>query len=94
MTASAKEESDQHAVYMDTIIDQDPTLTPNQPSSAWASQNLASKLRNTPTQPPIYTGEDGMEEEESLDLSNLVDPLRVPEGDLNFLVIDFSIVEC
>lgn len=35
-----------------------------------------------------------MEDDEALDLSNLVDPLSVPEGDLSLPVIDFSIEEC
>lgn len=64
-------------------------------ANAWIGRDLAAKLRKAPIRPPIYTGEDGMDDDDDdLDLSNLVDPLKVLESDLNLPVIDFTIEEC
>lgn len=61
---------------------------------AWAGGSLAAKLRQPVVKPPIYTGEDNMDDEEGLDLSNLVDPLKSIDADLAMPVIDFTLEEC
>lgn len=79
---------------METSTEPDLGQCSTQTANAWKGQNLATKLKQPPVRPPIYTGEDGMEDEEELDLSNLVDLLKVPETELNLPVIDFTIEEC
>lgn len=68
--------------------------SPEPVSGAWTGPSLASKLRSPPPKPPLYIGEDCMEDGDSLDLSNLVDPMKVIERDLAMPVIDFSLEEC
>lgn len=68
-------------------------ITTEQPG-AWVGETLAAKLRKLVTKPPVYTGEDNMDDEETLDLSNLVDPLKTVKTDLAMPVIDFTLEEC
>lgn len=85
---------------INTAADMDISACPEEDSldaataNAWIGRDLAAKLRKAHIRPPIYTGEDGMDDDDDLDLSNRVDPLKVLESDLNLPVIDFTIEEC
>lgn len=60
----------------------------------WMGRTLAAKLRKPKVKSPIFKGEESMDDEEELDLSNLVDPLKIAEWDLAMPVIDFPLEEC
>lgn len=64
------------AADVEGLSDGDQPSFQSQPTNAWTGPTFAAKLRQPVVKPPLYTGDDHLEDEEDLDLSNLVNPLK------------------